>query len=94
MITVGMTYRVREGKGAEFEEGFRGVLAVMKEIEGHSKSNLYKDTDDAKDYLIVSEWDSNEAFKGFIQSKAFAEATAWGSAEILEGRPSHKVYGM
>ena len=44
MITVGMNYRVREGKGEEFEEGFRGVLAVMKEIEGHSKSNLYKDT--------------------------------------------------
>ncbi len=94
MITVGMNYRVREGKGEEFEEGFRGVLAVMKDIEGHGKSNLYKDTDDAKDYLIVSEWETNEAFTGFIRSKAFAEATAWGSAEILEGRPSHKVYGM
>jgi heme-degrading monooxygenase HmoA len=87
-----MNYRVREGKGTEFEDGFRGVLEVMGTIDGHTESHLYRDTDDDKEYLIVSEWSSQEDFQAFIRSEQFAAATAWGSAEILEGRPKHKVY--
>ncbi len=93
MVTVGMNYRVREGKNEAFVEGFRGVLDVMRGIDGHTKSNLYVDTNDSQEYLIVSEWSAMEAFQGFIRSQAFKDATAWGSAEILDGRPQHKVYG-
>ncbi len=92
MVTVGMNYRVREGKGQTFEDGFRGVLDLMKTLDGHSESHLYCDTDDAKEYLIVSEWESQEAFQTFIRSKEFAATTQWGSEEILEGRPKHKIY--
>ena len=92
MVTVGMNYRVRDGQGQTFEDGFRGVLDLMKTLDGHSESHLYRDTDDAKEYLIVSEWESQEAFQTFIRSKEFAATTSWGSEEILEGRPKHKVY--
>lgn len=93
MITVGMNYEVREGKGPVFEEGFRGVLVVMAGTTGHIKSRLFKDIDSPGSYLIHSEWQSKEAFAAFIRSKEFAEVTRWGSEEILTGRPSHKVYG-
>lgn len=93
MVTVGMNYRVRAGKNDAFIEGFRGVLEVMAGIDGHTKSNLYCDTNDGQEYLIVSEWSSMDDFQGFIRSKEFKDATAWGSAEILDGRPQHKVYG-
>ena len=93
MITVGMNYRVRDGKGLAFEEGFRGVLDVMGTLPGHTKSNLYRDTNDHQEYLIVSEWDTMDAFQTFIKSQAFADVTRWGSEEILDGRPRHKVYG-
>lgn len=93
MITVGMNYEVREGKGPLFEEGFRQVLKVMAERPGHVKSRLFKDIDSPRSYLIHSEWDSKEAFITFIRSEEFAGVTRWGSEEILAGRPSHKIYG-
>lgn len=93
MITVGMNYEVREGKGPVFEEGFRGVLKVMATTPGHVKSRLFKDIDSPNSYLIHSEWESKEEFASFIRSKEFADVTRWGSQEILAGRPSHKVYG-
>lgn len=93
MITVGMNYEVREGKGPIFEESFRKVLSVMSAMPGHVKSRLYRDIDSAGSYLIHSEWDSKDAFTAFIRSKEFGEVTRWGAEEILAGRPSHKVYG-
>jgi len=93
MVTVGMNYEVREGKGPLFEEGFRKVLGVMAGMPGHVRSRLFQDVNSAGSYLIHSEWESREAFGAFIRSREFAEATRWGSEEILAGRPTHTVYG-
>ena len=93
MITVGMNYEVLEGKTAEFEEGFRKVLVVLGETPGHVRSRLFRDVDQAGSYLVHSEWESREAFSGFIRSEAFADVTRWGKEQILAGRPSHTVYG-
>ena len=64
----------------------------MGTMDGHTDSHLYRDTSDDKEYLIISEWSEMDAFEKFIHSKEFAETANWGSAEILEGRPRHKVY--
>jgi heme-degrading monooxygenase HmoA len=93
MVTVGMNYEVREGKGLVFEEGFRQVLAVMQRMPGHVRSRLFQDVNLRESYLIHSEWESREAFGAFMRSPEFAQATRWGSMEILAGRPSHQVYG-
>lgn len=92
MITVGMNYQVIPGKGEVFEKAFAGVLGVMKEMPGHAESHLYKDVGDANSYLIVSEWNSREAFDEFIASERFAKVTNWGAEQILAGRPRHQVY--
>lgn len=92
MVTIGMNYRILPGKEKIFEEAFNNVLNVMKEIEGHSKSFLFRDVNDAQSYLIVSDWSSEEAFNGFIQSEKFRKVANWGKENILAGRPSHTVY--
>jgi heme-degrading monooxygenase HmoA len=92
MVTIGMNYKVIPGKGEVFENAFRSVLKVMEEMEGHTKSFLYKDVDDANSYLIVSDWSSEDAFNGFIRSEKFANVVNWGKENILAGRPSHTVY--
>ena len=92
MVTIGMNYKVIPGKGETFEKAFNNVLEVMKGIEGHSKSFLYKDTNDGNSYLIASEWSSEEAFNGFIQSDKFKGVVDWGKESILAGRPEHKIY--
>ena len=93
MITVGMNYEVIEGKEQEFESVFAKVLEVMKGMEGHGESHLYKDVADLNSYLIVSEWTSEKAFDDFIASERFKNVTGWGKEQVLKGRPKHEIYG-
>ena len=92
MVTVGMNYDVIEGKGEIFENAFRGVVNLMKEMDGHVDTHLYRDIDASLSYLIVSSWDKREAYDAFIGSEKFAQVTNWGKEQILAGRPRHEVY--
>jgi heme-degrading monooxygenase HmoA len=93
VVTIGMSYRVRAGKEQVFEDAFQRVLDVMREIEGHDESHLYREVaDGSRSYLIVSRWTSEEAFRGFVRSERFAKVTSWGSEHILEGPPRHTTY--
>ena len=92
MITVGMNYKVIEGKQQSFEDKFAAVIEALNAAEGHTNSTLWKDVADGTSYLITSEWSDEEAFTAFIRSDAFRNVTNWGKEEILAGRPQHKVY--
>jgi heme-degrading monooxygenase HmoA len=92
MITVGMNYKVIPGKEKTFEDAFASVLEVMKTSAGHTRSNLYKDVHESNSYLIVSDWNDEDAFTGFIKSERFAKVANWGKEQILMGRPSHTIY--
>jgi len=92
MITIGMNYKVLPGKEANFERMFNNVLHSLATADGHGKSFLYKDVNDVQSYLIVSEWDSEDAFDTFIQSEQFRGVANWGKENILAGRPVHTVY--
>ncbi len=92
MTTIGMHYDVIDGKEAEFVEGFIKVLEYLKGVKGHVESHLYQDVEAGGSYLIMSQWDSKESYGAFLQSDAFKQVTSWGRAEILKGRPRHRVY--
>jgi heme-degrading monooxygenase HmoA len=92
MTTIGMHYDVISGKEEEFEKGFLGVIEHLKTVPGHVESKLYEDVAATGSYLILSQWKDRESFDGFLRSPEFAKVTSWGRAEILRGRPRHKVY--
>lgn len=92
MTTIGMHYDVVPGKEEEFEQGFLRVIEHLKTVGGHVDSHLYEDVAVTGSYVILSEWETKEAFEAFLRSDAFKQVTAWGKAEILRGRPRHKVY--
>ena len=92
MTTIGMQYDVLPGKEREFEQGFLGVLDHLKKVPGHVDSKLYQDVGSPGSYLIFSQWESKEAFEQFIHSPEFRTTVSWGKAEILRGRPKHRVY--
>ncbi|MCH8966891.1 MAG: antibiotic biosynthesis monooxygenase [Planctomycetes bacterium] len=94
MITVGMNYKVIDGKGPEFEKVFNKVLEIMQAMAGHSESHLYKDTADSNAYLIVSEWSDQAAFEAFTDSDQFKSVVTWGKEKILSARPKHEIYGV
>lgn len=92
MITVGMNYQVLPGKEQAFEAMFRKVLDVMGRMSGHTKSKLYRDVSEPRDYLIISDWSDRAAFDAFIGSDQFRNVADWGKQQILAGRPSHEIY--
>jgi heme-degrading monooxygenase HmoA len=92
MTTIGMHYEVVPGKEQEFEQGFVAVLEHLKTVEGHVESHMYEDVQSVGSYVILSQWQTREAFDAFLRSEAFRKVTAWGKAELLRSRPRHKVY--
>ena len=92
MTTIGMHYDVVLGKEQEFERGFLNVIEHLKTVPGHVESHLYEDVQTTGSYVILSEWQTKESFTAFLQSDAFKQVTSWGRAEILRGRPRHKIY--
>lgn len=93
MITIGMNYRVRDGQEEVFEAAFRRIVEVMDADRGHAESKIYRLVEeDTSEYLIVSRWNSQEAFDEFIRSETFRKVTDWGSRNILAGRPTHTTY--
>jgi heme-degrading monooxygenase HmoA len=56
------------------------------------RQSNYKDVINLQSYLIVSEWDSEEAFDAFVQSEKFRGVVTWGQENILADKPVHTVY--
>jgi len=92
MTTIGMHYDVIPGKETEFKTGFLKVIDHLKTVVGHVDSHLYEDVAIAGSFLILSNWTTKQDFESFIHSDTFKQVTSWGKAEILRGRPRHKVY--
>lgn len=93
MVTIGMNYRVIERKEDIFENAFNNVVKAMTQIEGHGESQMFRDINDPLHYLIVSQWNSKEAFDTFIASDSFKNIATWGKEQILSERPRHEIYG-
>ena len=93
MVTIGKNYFVIPGKERVFEDACAKVVDTMQGIEGHDDSHLYKEVGNGEPvYLIVSRWQSEDAFRAFVASDAFKKVTNWGAANILSRRPSHTTY--
>jgi heme-degrading monooxygenase HmoA len=92
MVTIGMNYAVLPGKEEVFETAFNKVVHAMQGMPRHGKTRMYRDINDPRQYLIVSEWSDKAAFDSFIASDAFRSVANWGKEQILAGRPQHQVY--
>lgn len=93
MVTVGLYYDVLPGKEPIFEEKVAQVIDLLQQDAGHLRSHLYHRVHEPNSYAIISEWSSQEAFTTFVRSEVFGQVTDWGKAEVLQRRPSHKIYG-
>lgn len=82
---------MKPGHGEEFERVTREALEVMRSVDGHRETRLYRDVDRPDSYLIYSDWETREAFAAFMRSEAFKQVQTLGR-EILAGPPRHNVY--
>lgn len=93
MITVGMDYKIVPGKDEQFTSVFAKVLEIMADMPGHTRTHLYRDVFAEHDYLVVSEWSDEDAFRAFIASDRFRNVADWGKENVLRDRPKHEIYG-
>ena len=95
-----MSYRVLPGKERVFEAACQRILDAMQGIGGHSNSSLFHRVNDPSDrgdpgtaeYLILSHWNDEDAYRDFLASERFRKVTQWGLNHILAGRPNHTTY--
>lgn len=93
MVTIGMNYFVLAGKEQVFEDACARVVETMKGIDGHDHSELFRSvSSEEPTYLIVSRWQSEDAFNEFVRSDQFKKVTSWGRDNILRDRPRHTTY--
>jgi heme-degrading monooxygenase HmoA len=92
MVTVGMYYEVIPEQDGLFRAKFQEVLALLKTLPGHTRSDLYQRVEDPHSYAILSEWNSRDAFLEFIRSDAFRQVTSWGREQVLRAAPRHTIY--
>ena len=92
MVTIGMNYDVLTGKDEIFTNAVSGVIEAMQAMDGHTHTRLFRDVQKPMSYLIVSDWESEDAFNDFIRSESFKKVTNWGKENILSGRPQHTTY--
>ncbi len=94
MVTIGMNYFVLPGKEQVFEDACANVVVALREAEGHAESKIFRNVEAGDpEYLIVSQWEDEDAFRAFIASDKFKKVTSWGAENILSGRPTHTTYG-
>ena len=68
------------------------MKAVLCKAYGPPESLVYEDVASQGSYVILSQWKTKEDYDAFLRSDAFKAAVAWGKAEILRGRPRHRVF--
>lgn len=91
MLTFGLNYDVKSEFVPQFLDVSRKAIALMQTLEGHVRTHLYSDVDAPDSFLIYSEWETDEYFKGFMKSEAFKNVQNM-TRDMLTNRPRHKIY--
>ncbi|MBS1589774.1 MAG: antibiotic biosynthesis monooxygenase [Bacteroidetes bacterium] len=73
-----------------FEELFGSRAKAIDLMPGFVDMHVLKPSKEGQDYLIVSYWENEEAFKGWTKSEAFLEGHKRGFADIAQAKAEGK----
>ncbi|MHB1439168.1 MAG: antibiotic biosynthesis monooxygenase family protein [Cuniculiplasma sp.] len=74
MIIVQNRIRVEAGFRKEFEERFSRRQSNLKNFKGFVKNYVLKPTGKDDEYVVMTIWESRDAFETWTDSKEFKEA--------------------
>lgn len=75
---------------ARFEELFRSRMRAIDRMPGFRFMSVLKPQQDGDPYLVVSHWDSEEAFRAWTQSPEFLEGHKRGFEDMRQAAASGK----
>ncbi|MFE2286219.1 antibiotic biosynthesis monooxygenase family protein [Streptomyces sp. NPDC059443] len=86
-VRIMVSARVQEKDQEAFEEAYRQVTAVVKGTPGHLRDELLRDAEQPGRYILLAEWESEEAFRTWEDAPSHREMAApmfpyWSGGEI------------
>ncbi|MBD0325277.1 MAG: antibiotic biosynthesis monooxygenase [Pyrinomonadaceae bacterium] len=91
MVIVMNRIPVAEGREQDFEETFIGRDRAVDKMQGFIDMQVLRPTE-GRTYVVLTRWQSHEAFKAWTTSEAFVAAHRKQTPGLAEGRPSLEVY--
>jgi heme-degrading monooxygenase HmoA len=76
VVRATLNIKVKEGREAEFEAAWRRIAEQVKAFPGNLRQALARDTEDARSYVITTDWVSRDAFSKFEKSPEQDDLTA------------------
>ncbi|HEX8000308.1 MAG TPA: antibiotic biosynthesis monooxygenase [Pyrinomonadaceae bacterium] len=91
MVIVMNRIPVAEGREQDFEQTFIGRDRAVDKMQGFIDMQVLRPTE-GRTYVVLTRWQSHEAFKAWTTSEAFVAAHRKQTPGLAEGRPSLEVY--
>jgi heme-degrading monooxygenase HmoA len=74
-IRVMVFAEIQQGQAVAFESAYRTVTAAVKGTPGHIHDELLRDSDRPGHYILLSEWESAEAFLAWEDAPVHRQLT-------------------
>ena len=81
MVLLTMRIHIRAAKRWEFLQTAESMLTKIKEKEGCTSCNFYRDYEDEHIFCFVQEWQSRRLLDGYLRSTDFG--VLLGAAKVL-----------
>jgi heme-degrading monooxygenase HmoA len=91
MVIVMNRIPVSEGREQDFEETFIGRDRAVDKMPGFIDMQVLRPTE-GRTYVVLTRWQSHEAFKTWTTSEAFVAAHRKQTPGLAEGRPALEIY--
>jgi heme-degrading monooxygenase HmoA len=75
-VRVMVSARIADHDREAFEEAYRQVAAVVRGTPGHIRDELLRDVEEAGRYILLAEWESEEAFRSWEDAPSHREMAA------------------
>ncbi|MFL5867083.1 MAG: antibiotic biosynthesis monooxygenase family protein [Thermoleophilaceae bacterium] len=76
MVRASLYMKVKEGRGAEFEEAWNQIAQEVRKAPGNLRQALTRDPDDHDSFVVTSDWEDRETFGKFETSPEQDDLTA------------------
>jgi heme-degrading monooxygenase HmoA len=85
--------KIREGEEANFEKAFEAVTAKVKGTPGHIRDELLRTEGEPGNYILLSEWESKEAFLAWEDAPIHMNTTT-PMRPYWAGRVERKIFDV
>jgi len=85
--------KIRPGEEAKFESAYSEVTGKVKGTPGHLRDELLHDVDKPGSYILLSEWESKEAFLAWEHAPIHMQTTT-PMRPYWAGRVERRIYDV